>query len=395
MNPADSCMRTHPVTGRHSSSRPAPAVLATLAGVLVALVAGVAALSSCRSTGAPAAGEALRAPQGPLRLQTIEAAGAYVGDQVCANCHPDSAREHAASRHANTVRDAGSPEFAAPFASRQRVRDAEYGFIYSVSAAGGQRRFRVAGGDRPLEAEARFAFGSGKHGWTFLCEHEGTLLENRISYYNHSGVWDLTPGQTKGPVELSPLGRPLADGEASKCFLCHSTVMVGKEGVMDLRASRLNVGCEACHGPGRAHVDAARRNRNLPAGNMRLSAPEVIQLCGRCHRTHAEGARPTVAEAGRVVRFQGIGIAMSRCYTESGGRLSCLTCHNPHRNAEPNPEWYTRVCQGCHAPEKRDSPPCPVEQASGCVGCHMPPQASGFPQNMRFFDHWIRVRPER
>ena len=57
-----------------------------------------------------------------------------------------------------------------------------------------------------------------------------------------------------------------------------------------------NVSCERCHGPGRAHVEAARRGApeselSLPLGPDRWTAAELLRFCGECHR-HPAGPRP-------------------------------------------------------------------------------------------------------
>ena len=50
-----------------------------------------------------------------------------------------------------------------------------------------------------------------------------------------------------------------------------------------------NVGCERCHGPGRAHVIAAGRAvddsaLSMPFGFGRSTAADEIKMCGACHR---------------------------------------------------------------------------------------------------------------
>ena len=49
-----------------------------------------------------------------------------------------------------------------------------------------------------------------------------------------------------------------------------------------------NVSCERCHGPGRDHVEAARRGEDRPAhaqwGTILYHPWVEVNLCGECHR---------------------------------------------------------------------------------------------------------------
>ncbi len=101
-------------------------------------------------------------------------------------------------------------------------------------------------------------------------------------------------------------------------------------------------------------------------------------------------------------RFPGSTLPWSRCYTESGGAVSCLTCHDPHRNAETSPGVYEEKCLACHAAStaEPDQGPaaeseafrssCPVNATRGCIPCHMPKLASPT-LHTSFTDHYIRV----
>jgi hypothetical protein len=102
----------------------------------------------------------------------------------------------------------------------------------------------------------------------------------------------------------------------------------------------------------------------------------------------------------RFVRFQASTLPLSRCYAESLGTMSCVTCHNPHRDADPRPASYEARCLDCHGTGL--GPPsianrgmrrvaCPVEPASGCVSCHMP-KVEGAAPHASFTDHRIRAR---
>ncbi len=94
------------------------------------------------------------------------------------------------------------------------------------------------------------------------------------------------------------------------------------------------------------------------------------------------------------MRFQGATLTWSRCYTESDGGLSCVTCHDPHRDAETEPAHYEAACLRCHGPgpdrARKRPTTCPVDASGDCVRCHMPP-ARGVVPHITFHDHHIRV----
>src|SRR5262249_43582689 len=133
-------------------------------------------------------------------------------------------------------------------------------------------------------------------------------------------------------------------------------------------------------------------------------------------------------------------LTWSRCYIESLGKLSCTTCHDPHRVAASSSARAEAKCLSCHGPNpqgaraapatisidatrldpltpsgarvvegrvrentspantSREKPSprkarttCPVNPAKGCLECHMP---RAWQQSTHTFktDHFIRVR---
>jgi hypothetical protein len=208
----------------------------------------------------------------------------------------------------------------------------------------------------------------------------------------------------------------LAARDARNCFGCHTTQTSARaDRAIDEETLIPNVSCERCHGPGRAHVEAARRGApdaalELPFGRDRFTADSLLTLCGTCHR------HPSRFDPGQMrpddphmARFQPIGILHSRCFRESGGTFSCVTCHDPHAQASTDRASYLAVCLSCHSasstgssprpPDSHRRPldnptatgtPCPVEPRGDCVNCHMPRVDAG--QHVLFADHWIRVR---
>ena len=260
---------------------------------------------------------------------------------------------------------------------------------------------------------ADYAIGSGHHALTYvsMIEHKiPFVLEHRLTYYHREGGksgLDMTPGHDTqpAPAGLKPYGGELPPRIARECFRCHATQIAAgdDEERFDENTMIPNVSCERCHGPGKAHVAAARRHAPvaelvLPFGPERYTAQKLLTLCGSCHRLPLPSQSDRIKPGDpNLVRFQPVGIAQSRCYQKSAGALSCVTCHDPHARVSPDRAAYDKVCLSCHAgpggpktdkTAKPAGPACPVSAQSRCVECHMPRKDAG--QGILFSDHWIR-----
>jgi hypothetical protein len=251
-----------------------------------------------------------------------------------------------------------------------------------------------------------YAFGSGRHATTFITLTDRTpdrpiMVEHRLTLYAHREAPDITPGQgrARGPRAqgVGPSGRRYPASGTLKCFECHTTVTSDRGPlVLDEATMIPDVGCERCHGPGRSHVEAARRRAGeaslaMPFGSRQGTAAEEIRLCGTCHRLPENVDRELIRpDNPTFVRFQPVGLMQSACYRQSRGALSCSTCHDPHTKTSTDIAAYEAVCLSCHrAPAQT---PCKVSAATGCVGCHMPRRDAT--RGMMMTDHWIRARTE-
>ena len=269
----------------------------------------------------------------------------YVGSSACSECHPgEAALLRVPVTLPPCVRRAGSR--LAHQLDGTTVPDPEMpGVVWSYRFRDGALRIARKAQDKVEECIADYAFGSGRHATTFVSMIRPDIpavLEHRLSYYAHSGGLGLTPGHDIKPPPPGLTGHGGVPPPATRraCFGCHSTQISARGGPgIDEKTMIPNVSCERCHGPGRAHVAAARRGApeselSLPLGHGRWSAPELLQFCGACHR-HPNGPRPDQIRRGDPVlaRFQPIGLSLSKCYRQSAGALSCVNCHDPHGRA--------------------------------------------------------------
>jgi tetratricopeptide (TPR) repeat protein len=234
------------------------------------------------------------------------------------------------------------------------------------------------------------------------------------------------------------------------CAECHSTdVQKGwraDESRYDTRWSEVSVGCEACHGPGSAHVawaEARARSEAPPRGGddaarglvvrfprdgaawtladgeriAKRSAPRAaspeLDACGRCHARRApltepyaygrpllDTHRPALLEADlyfddgqiRDEVYEWGSFLQSRMHAAG---VTCSDCHDVHGGA-PRAEGNA-LCASCHRTEAYDTRAhhqhAPGSAAARCTSCHMPTRV--YMQVDARHDHSLRVpRPD-
>jgi len=106
------------------------------------------------------------------------------------------------------------------------------------------------------------------------------------------------------------------------------------------------------------------------------------------HFDHAPGT-------GHEGKFEAVSsvyrLRQSRCFLESGGKLECATCHDPHRipRGEEAVRHYSSVCLQCHT---STHPVGVTATAAGCIACHMPKRRVDDAPHVIMTDHLIQRR---
>jgi hypothetical protein len=251
--------------------------------------------------------------------------------------------------------------------------------------------YTVTSGGQSISAPIPWGFGQGTAGQTFVFEHDGAWFESRVSYYADIRGLGLTLGARNiVPRNLQEAaGRQMSNADAAACFGCHSYGAV-RESKFSVENIVPGVQCENCHAGAARHAAAVKAGDAKAAAMPHLSklgAEEMSELCGRCHRTWSDiasnGPRGVLN-----VRFQGYRLTNSKCYDPSDTKISCVACHDPHREIERRSAAYDSKCTACHARSAR-ARLCPTGKQD-CASCHMPKyEIPG--SHHRFSDHEIRV----
>jgi predicted CXXCH cytochrome family protein len=328
---------------------------------------------------------------------------------ACAGCHREIYERYRQTPMANASGPARDGLIPADIVDRAS------GVHYEVGERDGQvwLSYERDGAARALKGSQRLEYflGSGKRGRTYLFEQEGYWFEAPINWYAKKQVWEMTPNH-EADREM-PLTLPVDSG----CLHCHASRVA--QALPDARnhfaGAPFKAGgitCESCHGDGGAHVASGGKTHMMDID--RLAAARRDSVCLSCH---LEGQAAVIREGRRIEAFRpgddlaeyalffvyrsetGSGgratsqweaLLKSECKRQSGDRLTCTTCHDPHGSpsAAERVEFYRQKCLQCHGGagfekthhgEERD-----------CTACHMARPPANDIAHEQVTDHWIK-----
>jgi tetratricopeptide (TPR) repeat protein len=381
----------------------------------------LAVLCACGLLGAAVAVMLYRsAAPAPAPRPTPAAPPTWVGSKACQECHGDQVQRWSGSHHALAMQEATQATILGSFDGKTRthqgtptsfLREGEGFAMRTAGPDGKERAYRVA-----------YAFGVEPLQQYLLELPKGRLQPS-------PWAWDTRPSAEGGqrwfhlePNEVRQPGDSLhwtgyEQTANHTCIECHVTrYELGYDLEKDRFQSRwleLGVACEACHGPGSAHVAWARtperdtsQGRGLLAGKATASfqgqRADLASGCYRCHGLRSsltaqlepgvaflDQARPRLLDAGfyhpdgqiDAEVFVYGSFSQSRMHAN---QVTCKDCHQPHDlslRAEGN-----ALCAQCHRPSVFDTPQhhfhgvpgkgVPGKGVKGkgaqCVDCHMP-----------------------
>jgi len=342
----------------------------------------------------------------------------FVDDSKCASCHSDVARKFA---HSGMGRAFNTWKEAEPIEDRTEgpgpvltLGDLHYQVVIDRGRMF-QREFRIVDGVEVEfnRREAIYTLGSGTKGRGYLASDGGYLTALPLSWYSARRAWDFSPGYRNANLRFS---RPIR----VECMSCHNSMVGVLPGSINGYVEPLptGLGCQRCHGPGASHVHYQQQGVGGvdPMPNIAKMEPRLQNdVCLQCHllsddaltRGDCNGFTPGDRLADCRVNyfnvrkgssFDAVGHGprsmASKCYTASGGKMTCIRCHDPHRPAREVPRAdYNQRCNKCHdsVPCKRPLKPMEAPRQGDCVSCHMPTRKAEDIPHASSTEHWIHV----
>lgn len=345
----------------------------------------------------------------------------FVGSEACAACHSEPYARWRESHHHDAMQVASSESVLGNFddatfeyfgtTTRFFTRNGTY-FVRTDNAEGELQDFEIA-----------YTFG--------VYPLQQYLIEFPDGRLQALGIaWDSRPAAEGGqrwyhlyPDEEVDHADPLHWTGAfqnwnSRCASCHSTDLAKnysrERNTYDTQWAEINVGCEACHGAGSAHVAWANGDESVEGRGLAVDVGAVwrptaeglpipdevdftlgpqIQVCAACHSLRTELAHRDVAadyfsgynlsplaeglyHADGQIREE---VYVTGSFLQSkmhANLVSCTNCHDPHGGRVRIPG--NGLCLQCHEARTFQSEEHffhpPDSPGAQCVNCHMPEQ---------------------
>lgn len=350
-----------------------------------------------------------------LRPQTTEPVpvanqAEFVGSEKCMKCHENAYNNWRGSHHDLAMDMADETTVLGNF-DNTRFTDPYSKVTSRFYRKNGKFYVETEGPDGDVgEFEITHTFGAYPLQQYLTPFPGGRLQCLTIAWNIDEGKWfRLPPYEVEGPSDWLHWTKGGQTWNVM-CAECHSTRLDKgydpRTGTYHTTWFEIDVGCEACHGPGSKHLEWADQpqlarttsdNYALTVTAENLRSADQVELCAPCHSRRFQLSNNRHA-GGELLDLMVPQLLTEELYYPDGQILEevyvygsfaqskmfqhgvrCSDCHNVH-SLQPHKD-KNKLCTQCHLPEHYDTPQHHFHQkmyqgkpseGHSCVKCHMP-----------------------
>jgi tetratricopeptide (TPR) repeat protein len=323
----------------------------------------------------------------------------FLGDQNCKTCHLNEFKAWKGSHHDKAMQEASEAAILANFNNTsfksQGVTSKFFkrGIDYFVNTEGPDGEYH--------DFKIEYTFGVTPLQQYIVKFPDGHYQCLRTAWDSEKNKWfDLYPDFKVVHSEWLHWSRGGLKWN-TMCSDCHSTNVRKnydeKTNSYNTKYSLINVNCEACHGPGKNHVnDVSRFGSDYKASatlkmTLNTNSKLLVDQCARCHMRREQISNNYNFEGSMLDHYfpqlitkdiyHPDGQILDESYVYGSfiqskmfhNDVSCIDCHDSHSlQVKFN---GNKLCTQCHVPKTYDSPKhhfhLTNSEGSKCINCHM------------------------
>ena len=323
----------------------------------------------------------------------------FIGDENCKECHANQFKSWQGSHHDKAMQVVSDSSVLGNFNNvkfkSQGVTSHFYkkGEDYFVNTEGPEGDY--------VDYKIEYVFGVKPLQQYIVQFPNGHYQCLRTAWDTETGKWfDLYPDFKVVHSEWLHWSRGGLNWN-TMCSDCHSTNVRKNYDFdthsYDTKYAIINVSCEACHGPGKNHIDQVSLlgEKYKPSGDLKMTvetqSKDLVDQCARCHMRREQISEQFNFE-GSMLDHYFPELINERTYHPDGQILdevyvygsfvqskmyhndvTCINCHDAHSlklKFEGN-----KLCLQCHVPETYNSPAHHFHsnnsEGAKCINCHM------------------------
>lgn len=350
----------------------------------------------------------------------------FVGKEKCYSCHADISNDYKHAEMGHSLEKLTPEIIVEKYPQSKPVYDEKNNYYYRMFEKDNkyfQEEYRLDENGKVIHRivkEAEYSVGSGHNLRMYFYEINRRFYQLPLTWNTFQQTWVLSPGYKENKnLRFSRFA-------AKKCINCHSAYLKETPNSIDRfeKPFMLGIGCERCHGPGELHIKYVNNSLGKISENaktivnpLNLSSDRQLSICMQCHlegkawvlqnengsfdfRAGQLLSKNRSVYYPKVTKTEAIEVGdsphrlmMSKCFTESNGKLVCFTCHDVHKSIKTfQIQHYNDKCLGCHPSKEINMIKGFSHNASlNCVPCHMKQTGTANTlHGVSLSDHWIR-----